>query len=122
MIHFLLDPLEFTNRPAIRRNTGRYLKCLDKFQEGVPNQKTRKKVHINTCPQTSIMRVTALTFARPQSFRVLLVSKLKPLVHSAPIENEKTLNQRIVLRVKTFVTAPGNLYYTISSANLHITL
>lgn len=56
---------------------GRYPKCLDKFQEGFSKQKTRERVHINTCPQISILQVTALTFVRPQSFRFLFVSTLK---------------------------------------------
>jgi hypothetical protein len=80
---------------------------MDKSQEGVPNKKTRKKFRINTCPLTSVLRVMALTSARPQFFRFYLWVHLKPLVYSAPIENEKTFNQRFVYACQNIRNRPG---------------
>ena len=53
------------------------------------------KVHINLCQRTSSFSGTASTFARPQSFVFYHWRHLRPLVYSAPIENEETLHQRI---------------------------
>jgi hypothetical protein len=44
-----------------------------------------------------------------QSFRFLSAETLKFLIYSAPIENEKTLYQRIFMPVKAFKRAQGSL-------------
>jgi hypothetical protein len=71
-----------------------YLKCLDNLRTDFPIEKQRKKYHINICPQTlNNFRGTAPRSHELNRLDFYLLGHLKPLVHSAPIENEETLHK-----------------------------
>lgn len=83
-----------------------YLRCLGKLQERVPHTKTKKRVHINICPQT-VFKVQ-LTMCWPQSFRFYLWGHLiMTLVFSPSVGIEQTLHQRIYDACPTICSHPG---------------
>ena len=85
--------------------------CLNdwtNFRSQFPTLKEGKKSSYQYM-STNTFRGAAPTFSQSQSFKLLQPEILKPppLMYSAPIENEETLNAVFFMPVKQIVTAPG---------------
>lgn len=83
------------------------LKCFDRLQEWFPYIKTRRKIHINVCPNT----VVEMQSPPPLSpdllpLRVLSWEQLKSVVLSAPIKNRNFTNAYLML-LRPFASVLG---------------
>jgi hypothetical protein len=81
-----------------------YLRCLNNFRKDFPTSRQERESHEYL--SANIFACTAPTFSRPQCFRLLFARKLKTAVLSAPVENEKTLNQHIYVVCQTISKSP----------------
>jgi hypothetical protein len=73
---------------------------------GMRHIKTRKKVHINTCP-TDNSRGNTQQRVDLSLVEFYLWGHLKSLLYSAPIENEEIVHQRIFDGCQTMRNRPG---------------
>jgi hypothetical protein len=80
-----------------------YLKCLDLSELSTPKQ-GKKFISI-------YVRKHLVFEVQPEnvSVKFLSVGTYKALVHSAPIESEEALQERVFVTVRPLTTAPGSL-------------
>jgi hypothetical protein len=84
-----------------------YLKRLDKLQEWVPHNKTRKNVHIR--PQSLNLPGTAPRSPNLHPLDLYLWESLQTLVYFNPTEDEKTLHEHISDASHTINNSPRDL-------------
>jgi hypothetical protein len=76
----------------------------EKFRKEFPTSQQQKETYQYMC--LNIFSVTAPTFAHPQCFRLLFARILKTALLSAPVKDEKKLNQHIYDACQTICNSP----------------